>query len=68
MAATRRKRSEDRRRCRVRGADIIFGVMWSVELEPEVEQWIDNRTNKEFASVLPHIERLAEGHTAEEDD
>ena len=41
-------------------ADIIFDVMWSVELEPEVEQWIDARTTKEFASVLPHIERLAE--------
>ncbi|WP_040494019.1 type II toxin-antitoxin system RelE/ParE family toxin [Ilumatobacter nonamiensis] len=34
--------------------------MWSVEVEPEVEQWIDNRTNKEFAAVLPHIERLAD--------
>ncbi|MGA9278892.1 type II toxin-antitoxin system RelE/ParE family toxin, partial [Ilumatobacter sp.] len=34
--------------------------MWSVELEPEVEQWVDNRTNKEFATVLPHIERLAD--------
>jgi hypothetical protein len=40
--------------------DIIFGVMWSVELKPEVEQWIDNRTTKEFAAVLPHIERLAD--------
>ena len=43
-----------------RPTDIIFDVMWSVELEPEVEQWIDTRTTKEFASVLPHIERLAE--------
>ena len=34
--------------------------MWSVELEPEVEQWIDKRTNKEFATVLPHIERLGD--------
>ena len=34
--------------------------MWSVELEPEVEEWIDSRTNKEFAAVLPHIERLGD--------
>lgn len=34
--------------------------MWSVELEPEVEQWIDKRTNKEFAAVLAHVERLAD--------
>ena len=38
----------------------MFDVTWSVELEPEVEQWVDNRTNKEFATVLPHIERLAD--------
>jgi hypothetical protein len=40
--------------------DIIFDVMWSVELEPEVEQWIDKRTNKEFAAVLAHVERLVD--------
>ena len=46
--------------CRYRSfrRDIIFGVMWSVALGPEVEQWIDSRTGKEFAAVLPHIERL----------
>ena len=25
-----------------------------------MEQWIDNRPTKEFAAVLPHIERLAD--------
>ena len=34
--------------------------MWEVELEPEVEEWLDGITIKEFALVLPHIERLAE--------
>jgi phage-related protein len=34
--------------------------MWSVDLEPEVVEWIDSRTNKEFAAVLPHIERLGD--------
>jgi hypothetical protein len=34
--------------------------MWEVELEPEVEEWLDGITMKEFASVLPRIERLAE--------
>ena len=38
----------------------MFGVTWSVELEPEVEQWVDNRTNKEFATVLLHLEQLAD--------
>ena len=34
--------------------------MWSVELEPEVEAWIDELSVKEFATALAHIERLAE--------
>ena len=34
--------------------------MWSVELEPEVEQWISELSVRDFASVLPHVERLAE--------
>ena len=34
--------------------------MWSVELEPEVEQWMSGLTVHDFASVLPHVERLAE--------
>jgi len=33
--------------------------VWDVEPEPEVEQWIDELTVKEFATALPHIERLA---------
>lgn len=34
--------------------------MWSVELEPEVEEWFDRLTVREFATALPHVERLAE--------
>jgi len=34
--------------------------MWSVELEPEVEQWIDALNVTEFAVVLVHVERLAD--------
>ncbi len=40
--------------------DIIFDVMWSVELELEVERWMSDLSAHDFASVLPHIERLAE--------
>ncbi len=34
--------------------------MWSIELEPEVEAWIEDLTAKEFATVVANIERLAE--------
>lgn len=34
--------------------------MWTVELEPEVERWMSELNVSEFASVLPHVERLAE--------
>lgn len=34
--------------------------MWDVELEPEVEDWLETLSLADFASVLPHIERLAE--------
>ena len=34
--------------------------MWSVELEPEVEHWMIQLTVRDFASVLPHVERLSE--------
>ena len=34
--------------------------MWSVELEPEVEQWIEALNVTEFAVVLAHVERLAD--------
>jgi hypothetical protein len=44
--------------------DIISDVMWEVELEPEVEGWLDTISFKEFASVLPHIERLADRGSA----
>ena len=41
-------------------ADIIFDIMWSVELEPEVEQWIDSLSLKEFARGVAAVERLSE--------
>ena len=34
--------------------------MWSVEVEPEVEDWLDDLTPKEFAVAVAHIERLAD--------
>lgn len=34
--------------------------MWSVEVEPEVEQWIESLSVREFATVLAAVERLAE--------
>ena len=34
--------------------------MWSVELESEVEQWIDSLSLKEFARVVAAVERLSE--------
>ena len=34
--------------------------MWSVELEPEVEQWIDSLPAREFARVLAAVERLSQ--------
>jgi hypothetical protein len=34
--------------------------MWSVELEPEVESWLDDLVVKEFATVLAHVDRSAE--------
>lgn len=38
--------------------------MWSVELELEVEEWLDTLSAAEFATVLPHIERLADRGSA----
>ena len=34
--------------------------MWSVEVEAEVEQWIESLAVRQFASVLAAVERLAE--------
>lgn len=34
--------------------------MWSVELEPEVEAWIDDLKVSDFATVVAHVERLAD--------
>lgn len=37
--------------------------MWEVEVEPEVEEWIDGLSVAEFAIAASYIERLAErGH------
>ena len=40
--------------------DIISDVMWSVEVEPEVEDWIDDLEAHRYAATLPHLERLEE--------
>ncbi len=34
--------------------------MWSVEVEPEVEDWIDSLSVREFATVLAQVERLGD--------
>lgn len=34
--------------------------MWSVEVEPEVERWIESLSVREFATVVAAVERLAE--------
>lgn len=34
--------------------------MWSVGLEPEVETWIDELPVADFATVVAHVERLAD--------
>ena len=36
--------------------DIISDVGWTVELDPEVGQWLDTLSPKEFAFTLPHID------------
>ena len=43
-----------------KGFDIIGGVMWLVEVEREVEQWIESLSVREFAKVAAAVERLAE--------
>ena len=54
-ASCRLADSVDPSRC-----DIILDVMWSVEVESEVEKWIDSLPVKEFATVLAAVERLSE--------
>jgi hypothetical protein len=34
--------------------------MWDVELEPEVEGWLDSLSLRDFGFVLAHVERLSE--------
>ena len=44
-------------------ADIIYDILWEVEIESEVEEWIDGLSVAEFAVAASRIERLAErGH------
>lgn len=40
--------------------DIISDVVWTVELEPEVEEWLDGLSAKAFAVTLAQVDRLAE--------
>src|SRR5262245_10298067 len=42
-----------------RSTDIISDVSWSIELEPEVEEWLDRLPAGAFGRAVPHIERLA---------
>ena len=41
--------------------DIIFDIAdeWAIELEPEVERWLDELPPKRFGAVAFHIDRLA---------
>jgi hypothetical protein len=41
-------------------SDTIYDVMWEVETEPELDEWIDELSAIDFAVVPPHVERLAE--------
>jgi len=40
--------------------DIKKDIMWTVELEPEVEKWMLALPMSQFGLVLPLVERLAE--------
>ena len=40
--------------------DIKKDIMWTVELEPEVEKWMLALPMNQFSLVLPLVERLAE--------
>ena len=40
--------------------DIKKDIMWTVELEPEVEKWMLALPMSQFSLVLPLVERLAE--------
>ena len=40
--------------------DIVSDVMWALELEPEVEEWLDGLSVREFALTVAHLDRLAE--------
>lgn len=41
--------------------DIIFDIddEWAIELEPEVERWLDELPPKRFGAAAFHIDRLA---------
>jgi hypothetical protein len=40
--------------------NIISDIVWSVELEPEVEDWMESLPARQCVFVLAHVERLAE--------
>jgi hypothetical protein len=40
--------------------DIIYDVTWSVEMEPEVELWLESLSAKQFASAASRIDYLSE--------
>lgn len=33
-------------------------MIWGIELEPEVDKWVEDLTASEFGSVMAHFERL----------
>jgi len=41
-------------------ADIISDMVWGIELEPEVQKWMDGLSIGEFATVVAHVERLGQ--------
>jgi hypothetical protein len=40
-------------------ADIVSGIEWTIELEPEVEDWLDALGPRDFATASFHVDRLA---------
>ena len=60
LASMREAADVEAKRSATRASDIISDVMWSVELEPEVEAWIGNLPVADFAMVVARVERLAE--------
>ena len=40
-------------------ADIFSDIDWTIETEPEVDEWFDTLTREEFGYVAFHVDRLA---------